>query len=237
MFPQAFDVGLPGWYHVFTFGVLIPFAVVRNYRRMAGKSMPLPDRMRHFRTTTVMLSLFTGLSVLVARAEWIDLFRFDASRLPQGLLAGVVMFAAAIAFMRPRWRRAVEQRRRVVYLFMPDNATERVWWIVVSTLAGIGEEITWRGAQTALLASLTGSFVLGAILCAIQFGIAHYMQGWKSAAIITVFALAFQGVVWVSGSLYVAMLVHVLYDITAGLTYGRLGRELGYTPADVLSAS
>ena len=58
-----------------------------------------------------------------------------------------------------------------------------------------------------------------------------YMQGWKSAAIIAVFALGFQTIVWLSGSLYVAMAVHVLYDITAGLTYGRLGRELGYSPA------
>ena len=32
------------------------------------------------------------------------------------------------------------------------------------------------------------------------------------------------------GSLYVAMAVHIAYDITAGLSYGRLGKELGYSP-------
>lgn len=229
MFPQAFHLGIPGWYHILVMGVLIPAVVVRNYRRMVGKALPLPNRMRHFRTTAVMLSLFTFLSVMVGRAEWIDLFRFDASRLPQGLLAGAVMYVVAVASMRPRWRKAVEDRRRIVYLFMPANASERMWWILVSTLAGVGEEITWRGVQTALLALLTGSFIAGAVLSAIQFGIAHYMQGWKTAAIIAAFALAFQGVVWVSGSLYVAMLVHTAYDITAGLAYGRLGRELGYT--------
>jgi membrane protease YdiL (CAAX protease family) len=45
--------------------------------------------------------------------------------------------------------------------------------------------------------------------------------------IITIFGLGFQGLVWLTGSLYVAMLVHVAYDITAGLMYGKLGRELG----------
>lgn len=230
MFPQAFQVGPAGWYHLFVFGLLIPAVVVRNYRRMVGLKLPLPNRIAHFRTTAIMLVLFTALSVLVARVEWIELFAFDAARLPQGLAAGVVMYVAAVAFMRPRWRKAVERRARVVYLFMPDNATERVWWIAVSALAGIGEEITWRGVQTALLASLTGSFVLGSILCAIQFGVAHYIQGWKSAAVIVFFALGFQAVVWLSGSLYVAMAVHVAYDITAGLTYGKLGRELGYAP-------
>ena len=230
-FPQAFHVGLPGWYHVLVMGVLIPVVVVRNYRRMVGKSLALPNRMRHFRTTAIMLVLLTSLSVIIGRAEWIDLYRFDAARLPQGLAAGAVMYVAAVAAMRPRWRRAVERRARIVHLFMPDTAQERVWWVVVSTLAGVGEEITWRGVQTALLAYLTGSFVAGAMLSAASFGVAHYMQGWKSAAVIAVFALGFQAVVWVSGSLYVAMLVHVLYDITAGLMYGKLGRELGYTPA------
>lgn len=42
-------------------------------------------------------------------------------------------------------------------------------------------------------------------------------------AIITVFAFGFQALVWLTGSLYLAMAVHVAYDITTGLTYGRLG--------------
>ena len=41
---------------------------------------------------------------------------------------------------------------------------------------------------------------------------------------------ALLALVWLAGSLYVAMAVHVVYDITAGITYGRLGRELGYVP-------
>jgi membrane protease YdiL (CAAX protease family) len=228
MFPQAFHLGFPGWYHVLVMGVLIPALVVRNHYRIAGKTLALPNRMVHFRSTALTLSLFTVLSVLVAKAEGIGLFQFDAGRLPQGLAAGAAMYILAVVFMRPRWRRAVERRARIVHLFMPDTGLERGWWILVSVLAGIGEEITWRGVQTALLAYLTGSFVVGAALSAVSFGVAHYLQGWKSAAIITVFAIAFQAVIWISGSLYVAMLVHVAYDITAGLSYGRLGRQLGY---------
>ena len=211
-------------------GVLIPAGVVRNYRRLIGQKLPLPNRMSHFRTTAIMLVLFTMLSVLVADAEWIELFTFDVSRLPVGLGAGGLLYVATVAFMRPRWRRAVERRSRVVYLFMPDTRAERGWWIGVSVLAGIGEEITWRGVQTALLAYLTDSYVAGSILSALSFGLAHYIQGWRSAGLITVLALCTQAVVWLSGTLYIAMAVHVAYDITAGLTYGRLGRELGYTP-------
>jgi membrane protease YdiL (CAAX protease family) len=130
--------------------------------------------------------------------------------------------------MRPRWRKAVESRVPAVHLFMPDNTVERAWWIGVSFLAGIGEEITWRAVQTALLGALTGSFWFAALLSAVSFGMTHIIQGWRSAAIIAGIAIGFQVLVWLAGSLYVAMVVHVLYDLTAGIAYGRLGRELGY---------
>jgi membrane protease YdiL (CAAX protease family) len=115
-----------------------------------------------------------------------------------------------------------------VHLFMPANATERAWWIAVSVLAGVGEEITWRGVQTSLLRTFTGSLVLAIVLCAAQFGLSHAIQGWKSASVVTAFALGFHGLVLLSGSLLPAMAVHVVYDLTAGLNYGKLGRELGY---------
>jgi membrane protease YdiL (CAAX protease family) len=77
---------------------------------------------------------------------------------------------------------------------------------------------------------LTGSYWIAALLSAVSFGAAHATQGWRSAAIIVGFALGFQAVVVASRSLYIAMATQMAYDITAGLTYGRLGRELGYVP-------
>jgi len=38
------------------------------------------------------------------------------------------------------------------------------------------------------------------------------------------FALGFQMLVWAGGSLFLPMLVHTAYDVTAGLTYARLKR-------------
>jgi membrane protease YdiL (CAAX protease family) len=48
------------------------------------------------------------------------------------------------------------------------------------------------------------------------------------ARVIIVFALGFHLLVWLSGSLYVAMAVHIIYDVTAGLNYAKLGKQLGY---------
>jgi membrane protease YdiL (CAAX protease family) len=216
-----------GFYHLLVMGVLVPLMAIRGRRRVIPPDAPLPNRTRHFRTTAAILVLFGLLSLLTARVQRIDLFSADARSVLLALPAGVAMYAAAVWFMRPRWRRAVERRTRVVYPFMPETSTERAWWVTVSLLAGVLEEITWRGVQTFLLVALVGA-PAAVVVCAAMFGLAHMVQGWKSSAIISVFALGFHGLVWLSGSLYVAMAVHAIYDVTAGIQYGRLGRELGY---------
>jgi membrane protease YdiL (CAAX protease family) len=227
MFPYAYKLNLAGWFHLMYFGVILPIFCFHGRRKFLGVESPLPNRLRYFRSAVLELTMLASLSIVVARVQWISLF---PRSLPSAtaVAAGVAMYAAAVEFMRPRWRRAVEQRVRVVHLFMPSTTAERAWWVMVSLLAGTGEEITWRGVQSALVGALTGSFWLAAIVCSISFGLTHIIQGWKSAAIIMVFALGFHTLVWLAGSLYVAMAVHVAFDLTAGINYGRLGRELGY---------
>lgn len=227
---SANAIGLAGWFHLVYFGVVLPLSARRQAKRLLASKQALPNRLRHFQAASVTIVMLTLLSLLVARAEWIDLFPRE---LPSwgSIAAGLGMYVIAVAVMRPRWRAAVERRTPIVHLFMPDNAKERAWWIGVSTCAGIGEEITWRGVQAMLIVMLGGSFWLAALISAASFGATHLIQGRRSAAIITAFALGFHALVWISGSLYVAMAVHVAYDITAGITYGRLGRQLGYANA------
>jgi membrane protease YdiL (CAAX protease family) len=240
MFPYADGLNLAGWFHVAYFGAVLPILEVRNRKKLIGTENGLPNRLRFFQKTAFALAMFALLSLMVAHVQWISLFPRSLPP-PSALAAGVAMYAATVAFMRPRWRGAVERRARVVHLYMPANAVERVWWIAVSALAGVGEEITWRGVQAALVAVLTGSFWIAALVCSISFALTHMVQGGKSVAIIVLFALGFHALVWLGESLYVAMAVHVAYDITAGISYGRLGRELGFLqdsrPAPAVSVS
>jgi membrane protease YdiL (CAAX protease family) len=227
MFPFASRINAAGWVHLVFFGLLIPFFVFRNRKKAVPKDQPLPARLPLFQKTAVELTGLAFVSLMVARVQWISLFP-RAFPPPAAIAAGLAVLAAQIAYMRPRWRRAVQKKSRIVHLFMPSNARERGWWLAVAVLAGIGEEITWRGVQWALLANLTRNYLAAAILCSIMFGAAHLLQGWRSALGIVAFALGFHLLVWLAGSLYVAMAVHVAYDVIAGLSYGRLGRELGY---------
>ena len=218
-------VGLLGVYHLGLFGVLIPYLAIKSARALSAR--PLPPKVKFLRSQIVVLILFFVFSAFVARREWIDVFP-RAVPGARTVALGAALLVALVMLMRPMWRKRVEERSRNVWLFMPRTRHERFLWIGCSVAAGVSEETTYRGVMFALLWRLTGSAVAAALIAAAVFSISHVLQGAKSMAIIFGFALAFQGLSWLSGSLYVAMAVHALYDVTAGLSYGAYGEKLGY---------
>jgi membrane protease YdiL (CAAX protease family) len=217
-----------GWYHLIIFSVLVPVLAWKSRRRSLRADAPKLPLARFLRSGCVMLALFALLSWLTAWNQNLDIWSLSIQRPLVSIPLAVGLYVLAVVVMRPRWRRAVEKRLPHLRYFMPQTPEERRWWVAVSTCAGVSEEITWRGVQPPLLAYVTGSPVAGMALSAILFGAAHAMQGFRTSAVIVLFAVAFQFLVWTSGSLLLAMIVHAAYDITAGFTYGRLGRELGY---------
>ena len=106
-------------------------------------------------------------------------------------------------------------------------------WIALSLSAGIGEELVWRGVLPALIALLSGSLAIGITLSIASFALAHAIQGPRSVLAIAGIAAAFHALVFISGSLYPAMLVHFAYDVVAGFTYARFARELGLLHAPI----
>jgi membrane protease YdiL (CAAX protease family) len=83
--------------------------------------------------------------------------------------------------------------------------------------------------QVTLFTRLTGDFLIAVAICVVTFAIAHAIQGWDSTIPIGAFAAAFHALVWFSGSLYVAIAVHFLYDLVAGFSYAYLARKMGYS--------
>lgn len=216
-----------GWIHLIFFGAVVPAVVLRT-RRKIDTGFELPPFDRHIASAMVQLVVFGALSLLVAFIEHIELF---PARLPpaRAWLLGAALYGAAVATMAPQWRRTVERRSRVLRLFMPRSSRDRALWVLASAVAGATEEMTWRGVQFVLLWMLAGDPFVAAGVCAIMFGVAHMVQGPGAVAAIVPFAFAFHLLVYYSDySLYVAMVVHFAYDVTAGLSYGRLGEELGY---------
>ncbi|MGZ5494733.1 MAG: CPBP family intramembrane glutamic endopeptidase [Thermoanaerobaculia bacterium] len=212
---------------------MIPWSAIKSMKLIESRA--LPPRRRYFVTVLVQTAAFAVFSILVAKLNWVQLF---PAQMPpvRAILAGCVFLAIAIPFGWTRWRKAVEKRKRIVALFMPTNMTERALWVGTAFVAGVGEEITWRRVQTELLRRLTGNLIAAIAICVVMFALAHAIQGWKSVGVIVFFAAGFHLLVYLAGSLYVAMAVHFLYDLIAGLAYGHLGRKMGYRPPETAGA-
>ncbi|MEA2569841.1 MAG: protease family protein [Acidobacteriota bacterium] len=216
-----------GWLHILFFGLFVPVVALRTRSAVLRMTAP-PNRIVFYSGALIQLVLFTAISIFVAAKENIELFPHRAPTAIQALI-GLIALIVLVAFLRPRWKQSVLSGEKVIALFMPATRDERLLWLLVSLLAGFSEEITWRGVQTALLDRVTGALVFGILFSAVMFGAAHAVQGYEGVALIGTIALVFHGLVLITGSLYVAMAVHFLYDAIAGLTYAKFAREYGYS--------
>jgi membrane protease YdiL (CAAX protease family) len=220
-----------GWLHLLLFGVIVPIVALRTRSAVLQMTAP-PNRIVFYSGALIQLVLFTALSIFVAAKEKIELVPHRAPTAIQALI-GLIVLVVLVAFLRPRWKQSVLAGEKVIALFMPATRDERLLWLLVSLLAGFSEEITWRGVQTVLLERVllervTGALVFAILISALMFAAAHAVQGYDGVALIGAIALVFHGLVLITGSLYVAMAVHFLYDAIAGLTYAKFAREHGY---------
>lgn len=225
-------VGPGGISHLVFFGLFLPYLAWKSSKAIATR--PLPPKAKYLTSQILTLLCLGTISAVVGIKEWLTLFPRVVPE-PEHVLLGAAVLVALVTLMRPLWRKRVEQRARKVWLFMPRTPRERQLWTICSIAAGISEEITYRGVMFGLLWRLTTSIWAAALISAAVFSISHYLQGWKSMSIIFAIALTFQMLAWFTGSLYVSMAVHALYDVAAGMFYGYYGDKLDY-PLEPLPA-
>jgi len=220
-----YHVGLAGYIHLFWFGVFLPLLYVRSARKLSTRDYP--PRLKQFCLVILSLSSFVAISIQVAHAEYIDLWA-KPNDWPKTLLIGAAALMAMIASMATGWRRDVEKRKWILYYFMPRTPMEKVFWAGVSLFAGFGEEMVYSGVMFSLLWIMLDSRLAAVLIVAVVFAISHSAQGWESMLVIFAFSLCFQAIYYLTGSLYPGMVVHFLYDLTAGMMLGYWGEKLGY---------
>jgi membrane protease YdiL (CAAX protease family) len=139
-----------------------------------------------------------------------------------GILAGAIAFGA-VQF-RGIGRIAASAEHRAQYrgklagaaIIAPRDATELRWFIALSLTAGVCEEILCRGyLMWALFACL--NVPLAVIAGAVIFGVEHVYQGVRGVVKTGVVGLMMIGVVWLTGSLIPAMVIHAMFNVTTGV--------------------
>ena len=146
-------------------------------------------------------------------------------------IVSLVMRQRARVAQEPELQRSVREQLASVQRLMPHTTGEFRVFAALAVTAGICEELLFRGFLTWYLAHHVGLPVAAAAQVVI-FGVAHLYQGF-GGILKTGFAGAFfTAVVWISGSLVPAMLIHALMDLHAGdLARRVLPEDTGITKA------
>jgi membrane protease YdiL (CAAX protease family) len=224
-------MGVPAAIYVSLVGFVLPALCVRSYFKLKSGAR-FPAKPAYFKNTLISLGVILALAIAVWKSFGLPIFPAYEIRLKDVAtgLGTVVVFALA---MYPRWKYKVIHSREEVFRRVPQAANEMGWWIAVSIAVGFAEEFAYRGVLFGILIYRIPGWWIAALLCALSFALAHAIQGWSGAAIIFVMAIIFQGIVLFTGTLYIAMAAHALYDIIAGFAYLRLYKQ---TAPQVISA-
>jgi membrane protease YdiL (CAAX protease family) len=216
-------IGLLAVYYVALIGVFIPFLSIRSYYKLKA-GFPFPPKTKLHTQTLIMHALFLVLALLTSRRLGLLLF---PSIFPErkDLAIGAAMLLLMVGALYPVWKASAIKKREKIYRRMPQAYSELGWWAAVSLSAGVVEETVYRGVLFRILFYWFENWWVAAILCAIAFALGHAVQGWKSSLIIFAISVAFQGLVWATGTLYVAMAVHAVYDFIAGFAYATLYKK------------
>lgn len=179
---------------------------------------------------SVYLSSAVVIAVLGTLSLFIGLGEIGASGM--GLLVGpigpMVTWAAVttvggvavlvVARLLSGW--AGWRETELVRLVMPSDARERSGFVVVSLVAGIGEELTYRAFLLGVLIAAFGAPWTAAVVTSIAFGLLHAYQGALGMVRTATIGLLFAAVVLQTGSVWPVVVGHVIINLVAGLGLG-----------------
>jgi len=225
--------GRPSLFFLFFLLALMPWMAIRSAQRVRTiGTAALPKRSASLIGTMFNLAILLFLSVMAGRDFGYPFFatpRVDA----RSIVAAIVALAACFGLraISQSIRSEDERRKMFVYQLAPRTAKEWALWTITVLIAGVAEEVAYRGVGMSILTYAVGNPWLAALICAIAFAVAHAVQGWKSGVIIFAIALVAHALVAFTGTLVYAIVVHIIYDLAAGYLISREAERRAMVPS------
>lgn len=195
--------------------IFIPGFEIFRYIRTRGRKRPAPHAFRH-RRALVGQVVFLVVTLLAAKEQRVSLL---SGPFPSAIFCLLAVVSLTIVGLRLRHARAnlstvwLERAR----LLLPDHPSQMRWWVAISALAGISEECAYRGLAMQILTANNSSFWLAMWVCIAAFALAHAVQGWRGVLTTALMALFMHALVYATRSLYLAIMVHAVYDLMLGM--------------------
>ena len=161
-----------------------------------------------------------GLDLGIAIVFWIgSLMILETIALFWTVIGAVITHRSLFPSGKPLAPDAAQQQTlHTLTQLAPANGREIAAWIVVCIIAGIVEEIVFRGyLQRQFTAWAKGAVSAGVAGSALLFGSAHGYQGARSMVLLCVFGVLFSLLALFRRSLRAGMIAHSWQDICAGL--------------------
>jgi membrane protease YdiL (CAAX protease family) len=133
-------------------------------------------------------------------------------------MTALLVMVGALAWsslrLRPKAEKIRQRLQGQVGALLPDSHSERSWWVAVSAVAGLNEELGYRGFLLFYLSVYAPQTNLleRVLLSSLLFGLAHIYQGWKGAVSASILGVVFAGLYLITGSLLLPMVIHAALD-------------------------
>jgi membrane protease YdiL (CAAX protease family) len=109
------------------------------------------------------------------------------------------------------------QTQKAVFALAPRSVWEAVLWIALSIVAGLVEEVVFRGYLLQQFASLRGRLWVGVLVSSLLFGAGHGYEGIGSMIVIVAYGAMFCALAIQRKSLRAAMVAHAWHDSITGI--------------------
>lgn len=206
-----------------------------------------PDRVRLYAQT--MAAQWAGFVLLLAAWWWLDRPLADLG-VHGELGTGFVLVAVlgtlalgALGVLARRSRRASAEQKRAareqlgdLLPFLPQDDRDLRTFFALSVTAGVVEELLYRGFALWALAQWVPLWA-AVLLSSVAFGLAHSYQGTSGMLRTGAMGLLFAVLFVASGSIWLPMLFHALFDVVQGVQIRELFRERDAGPAPGTGAS
>jgi membrane protease YdiL (CAAX protease family) len=222
--------------HIFFLALAIAYPIAgyisfkRLLRRVAAGQVVGPTQI--YQSTLISHWTLFGIAIavwLATERSWVALgFGWD---IDTGFLLGLALTAAAIVVMMHQYgsldnasEKTRESLRRQIgdlEFVMPRNNAELGRFYAVSATAGIVEETLWRGYMFWYLGHIMPLWA-AAIVTSVVFGFGHIYQGVANVPKTILVGGVFAGLYLLTGSLWLPMLLHAVFDAVQGKAVYRL---------------
>ena len=186
------------------------------------------DRARLYDATIISHWTLLGITLALwagAGRDWVTLglgLEMDAS-----FLAGIILAAIGVALLLQQLRQvmnassaeleAVRGELGNIEFIIPRNGSELGRFYLLSLTAGIVEEILWRGYMIWYFSHFMPLWG-AALISTLSFALAHAYQGVGNLPKILLVGAAFAGLYLMTGSVWIAVVLHAAVDVLQGRT-------------------